>query len=553
MTGTTRCALGLGLAVAAMILAQAQAGTTGPRLQARLSAGGAADREVPVIITLADQVNLSGLSQRSRRARRVSLVRALKTKAARSQRGLEAFLRSRGARRLKQLWIINGLAATVPASLVGELAQQPGVRVVTLDYTISLPGGTTSASAPSEWNLDTIGAPQLWALGHTGGGVVIASLDTGVDVGHPDLSGRWRGGTNSWFDPHGEHPTTPADTAGHGTQGMGIMVGGDAGGTAIGVAPDARWIAVKIFDDAGNAPVSSIHQGFQWLLDPDGDPATDDAPDVVNSSWGFRQNVDECLLDFQTDIQALKSADIAVVFSAGNEGPNPGTSISPANNPEGFAVGAVDSALNIAGFSSRGPSTCDGDVFPELSAPGVAIRTADLSFGGFAFYTTVSGTSFAAPHVSGAMALLRAALPGLSVADIEFALLQSAQDLSVPGPDNDFGHGLLDVVQAYALARCPAGGDDTDGDLILDACDNCILVDNHDQRDSNGDGYGNACDTDLNDDGITNGLDVGILKTQFLSAGPDADFNGDGVVNGLDVGILKTFFLQPPGPSGLVP
>jgi FtsP/CotA-like multicopper oxidase with cupredoxin domain len=96
---------------------------------------------------------------------------------------------------------------------------------------------------------------------------------------------------------------------------------------------------------------------------------------------------------------------------------------------------------------------------------------------------------------------------------------------------------------------------DTDTDGVVDNLDNCILVANVDQRDTNGDGFGNICDTDLNNDGVTNGLDVGELKLVFLNTGPglDADFNGDEVVNGLDVGILKTFFLQPPGPSGLVP
>ena len=75
--------------------------------------------------------------------------------------------------------------------------------------------------------------------------------------------------------------------SGHGTRTMGVMVGRDAGGSGVGVAPDAQWIAVKIFDDAGSATVAGIHAGFQWLLDPDGNPATADAPHVVNNSWTF--------------------------------------------------------------------------------------------------------------------------------------------------------------------------------------------------------------------------------------------------------------------------
>src|SRR3972149_324648 len=112
-------------------------------------------------------------------------------------------------------------------------------------------------------------------------------MHTGADVSHPDLVTRWRGGSNSWFDPYGQHPMTPTDLSGHGTWTMGVIVAGDAGGTSIGVAPQASWIAVKIFDDQDSSTATAIHQGFQWLLDPDGNPATPDAPDVVNNSWSF--------------------------------------------------------------------------------------------------------------------------------------------------------------------------------------------------------------------------------------------------------------------------
>jgi subtilisin family serine protease len=183
---------------------------------------------------------------------------------------------------------------------------------------------------------------------------------------------------------------------------MGIMVGGETGGTAIGLAPQASWIAVKIFNDQGGSNATAIHQGYQWLLDPDGDPATADAPHVINNSWTF--SYPSCDLEFELDIASLRAAGILPVFAAGNGGPNFETSYSPANNPSAFAVGATDNNNQLYGFSSRGPSNCGGSsgVFPELVAPGMGIRTADL----YGLYWDATGTSMAAPHVAGGLALL---------------------------------------------------------------------------------------------------------------------------------------------------
>ena len=167
------------------------------------------------------------------------------------------------------------------------------------------------AGVPAEANVELVQAPRLWQLGFAGQGVTVATMDSGADVNHPDLGPRWRGGSNSWFDPNGEHPDAPVDLDGHGSGVLGVLVGGDAGGTAIGVAPGARWVAVKVFNDAGVAPFSALHQGYGWLLDPDGNPATDDAPDVVNNSWGFEDNPGVCdtlAREFQPDLQALAAA-----------------------------------------------------------------------------------------------------------------------------------------------------------------------------------------------------------------------------------------------------
>jgi bacillopeptidase F len=363
------------------------------------------------------------------------------------------------------LWIINGLAVTAKAEVIKELSDLPGVESIRLDGSIEAPLVESALSSTPEWNLETIHAPQLWNLGYKGQGVVIAGMDTGVDVNHPDLSGKWRGGNNSWYDPNNEH-STPYDADGHGTRTMGVMVGGSSGGTSIGVAPDAKWIAVKIFNDAGNASFSAIHQGFQWILDPDNNAATNDAPDVVHNSWGLRNNINQCITEFQDDIRALKAAQISVVFSAGNEGPNASTSVSPANYPENFAVGAVDENLAIAGFSSRGPSTCDGAIYPEVVAPGVNIKTSDLTFGGVFpnSYAYVSGTSFSSPHVAGSIAVLTGAYPNKRVIDFELALKESAIDLGVTGPDNVYGYGLMNAIDAYNILQGSVQCTDTDRD-----------------------------------------------------------------------------------------
>ena len=434
--------------------AGAQAEPIGLELAAELAARGPRD-EISVIVSLADRVDPRqyGAADRSRRDTR--LVEALKKKAAATQVTHRVFLHNNGARQFRELWVINGFAVTARASVIRQLASRPGIERISLDSTLKAPVTTMGSAAPPEWNLNMVHAPELWALGHSGVGVVVANMDTGVDANHPDLSTRWRGGDNGWYDPHGEH-ATPYDPAGHGTQTMAIMVGGSAGGTAIGMAPDANWVAVKLYNDAGYTNYSSIHLAFQWLLDPDGDLNTVDAPDVVNASWGLAGTAGQCITEFSADIEALKAAGIAIAFAAGNDGPAPLTSLSPANNPAGFSAGAIDAAPAIASFSSRGPSACDGTVYPKLVAPGVNVNTADLSFGGMPLYVTVSGTSFAAPHVAGAMALLAGAFPSSSVAQIEAALTASAHDLGIVGEDNSYGYGLADVQAAYQLLGATA-------------------------------------------------------------------------------------------------
>ena len=451
---TTRIFL---LLIAVFMGANAKAGSIDPELESILQTA-KPDQGIPVILTLNDRVDLSAFKDTDRRLRTAKMIKALKSKANASQQALRTLLVNNKAQRIRQLWLTNGMAFIANSAVIRGIANRPDLESVRLDQTLNAPAVTTGVPVTPEWNLGAIHVPDIWTLGYTGTGIVVANMDTGVDADHPDLGNKWRGGLNSWYDPHGEH-ATPYDSFGHGTQTMGIMVGGNAGGTSIGVAPGARWIAAKLFNDAGQAQWSDIHLSFQWLLDPDGDPNTADMAQVVNASWGLLGSTNQCVMEFNDDIHILKAAYIAVVFSGGNDGSAALTSVSPANNPEGFAIGAVDSTLTLANFSSRGESACDGGIYPRVSAPGVNINTADLSIGGLPLYASVSGTSYAAPHISGTMALLLNAFPNASVAQLESALQQSAIDLGELGADNSYGYGLANALAAYnyLLDNAPSG------------------------------------------------------------------------------------------------
>ena len=408
------------------------------------------DKLVPIVVLLKDQANLSQFSASNHPTRQANIIQSLQAQAVAAQAPLRSLIQTRiqegQATNPIYFWIFNGFSLSATQSLVLELASMPEVASISLDVTIPAPLSPQPALAPVApgSNLVAIHAPEVWGLGDTGMNVVVASLDTGVDATHPDLAASWRGGRDSWFDPYGQH-AAPVDMNGHGTSTMGIILGSSASGTAIGVAPGAKWIAAKVFDDQGVASLSAIHLSFQWLLDPSGNPAAPDAPQVVNNSWD--DSSIGCDLSYQADLQALLAAGIVTVFAAGNSGPGPSTDLSPANYPEAFSVGAVDNTGLIASFSSRGPTSCGqtAALFPDVVAPGVSINTADLH----GLYTTVSGTSFAAPHITGVIALLLSASPNLSPSQVESAIENTATDLGNLGPDNTYGYGLVNALAAY--------------------------------------------------------------------------------------------------------
>jgi subtilisin family serine protease len=417
---------------------------------------------IAVIVRMADQANLKtsthDITEKNKALRSRKVIRALKATAISRQKNLIGFLEKEKASGNvldhTSFWIFNGFSLKATPEIIKELSSRNDVETITEDFPISPPVSFTSTPVQSDslytWNIERVRAPQVWNMGYSGSGVVVGIFDTGVDVTHPDLAEKYRGGDNSWFDPHGEH-AVPVDAAGsfsgHGTHVAGIIMGGDSSGKYIGVAPEAKWSTARIWNDAGEeASSKEVHEIFQWFMDPDRDPETDDAPDVVNCSWGFKllDTFPWCLPDFQDDIEAWRMAGIIPVFSAGNSGPRFFTGESPGNYPETIAVAATDYLDNIAFFSSRGPGNCNLSIFPDISAPGVAIYSSTLD----EKHRTLSGTSAAVPHVVGTIALMLDANPNLSIETIESILRATAKPLGYFYPNFTYGWGQVDALAA---------------------------------------------------------------------------------------------------------
>lgn len=399
---------------------------------------------------------------------------------------------------IQSYWIINMLEVEADASAIAWLKQQPELAEIERSdaYPIGFEAPEESTSAPEiangrEPGLSVIGAPTLWQMGYTGRSRKAMLVDTGVWPQHPAIQGRFLGNRQglqgSWL---GYDETSPRDKSGnHGTHVIGTVLGLDtATNDTIGVAFGAYFIATDpiVTDISQVKPWTELISAFQWAINPDGDTSTtNDIPDVINNSWGRANTGQDSLCGHPMVVQAfaaVEAAGIANVFSAGNNGPGVSTGGVPAqlvlDTLNLFAVGALDgnnANLPIAGFSSRGPTTCPtpGGSFaikPEVSAPGVNVRSADGRTG----YGTKSGTSMAAPHVSGAVLLLKEAFPQLSGRQLLNALYQTAVDLGDPGEDNVFGRGVINLPAAYnflAASHTPAAPASRAYDLAIAGVD----------------------------------------------------------------------------------
>ena len=453
----------------------------------------AGDREAEFLVVLGEQADLSPAARLRGRAAKGRFVRdALYAKAQATQGPLLAWLAERGVPH-RSFYIVNAVLVTGPLAVAEALAARADVARVDGNPRLrelrpvepseaELQAAARTALEPQaiEPGVTAIRAPEVWAMGVTGQGIVVGGADTGVKWDHPALIEHYRGwnGTSAahdynWHDSvhevTGDCPPdspVPCDDHGHGTHTLGTAVGADAGGTnQIGVAPGARWIGCRNMGEGVGTPARYL-ECMEWFLAPypvggtpaEGDPAM--APDLTTNSWTCPASEGCVPATLQAGVEAQRAAGILFVASAGNSGPNCSTiGEPPAIYDAAYTIGAYSAGTgDIASFSSRGPVTVDGSgrAKPDITAPGVSVRSAYLDD----LYVSMSGTSMASPHVAGAIALLWSAHPALrgNVAETEDVLNESAVDVastlcaSSGVPNNVFGWGRLDVRAAVDLA-----------------------------------------------------------------------------------------------------
>jgi serine protease AprX len=370
---------------------------------------------------------------------------------------LQAVQRSAGQVRtvLPQL---GAVAATLSTDQIDALASQPGVVRLAYDPPMRPVYGPDS-SDPASVFTRTIGATSVWGSGARGSGVAIAVLDSGVQA-QPDLGTPSRIVASVRFN---QGASSASDQYGHGTWVAGIAAGAGtaSGGAYMGVAPAASVVNLKVSDDTGLAHASDVLQALSWVVDHHAAYNIR----VVNLSFvsslaeGYATN----LLD--AAVEMVWHSGVTVVVASGNRGANT-AQFAPANDPYVITVGATDEQGTpwtqddtLAWFSSWG-ITQDGFAKPDLVAPGRHI-VGPLSTSGAVLasefpakvvdrrYIQLSGTSAAAPVVSGAVALLAQTRPGLTPDQVKWLLMHTARPIGRGSAST--GAGEVNVAAAAAF------------------------------------------------------------------------------------------------------
>lgn len=422
-----------------------------------------ASKEVEFIVTLKAEADLTKVKPED-------VVDTLRDTSEKSQESLISFVERKvkdgDISEYNSFFIINSIYIKGRAELIEKIARRSDVESIRLNHTIisdkeeivKRKSSLSEATSYVPWNLESIQADRVTK---TGKNIVVGIIDSGVNANHPELQNALLpGGFKDFVEPTN---TEPKDETGHGTHVAGTILG-----RTIGIAKDAKLVVARVFNKEGEASDEGLLAAGQWILEK--------KPQVVNNSWGG--NRDDSFYD--DIVKKWKAAGIVPIFSSGNTGEynagGEGSIGSPGSLEDSFSVGALTKDDRLAKFSLRGPSKHTNKFKPEISAPGVNILSADYKGG----YVLKTGTSMAAPHVTGAVALILEANKNLSVDKVEDILKSTATPLTddhyINSPNMGYGYGKLNVFKAVEAAL----GKDVDkfatftGQTLIPGTDNVL-------------------------------------------------------------------------------
>ncbi len=414
------------------------------------------NEKIPVIVVMKQGYDLSKFKEDDYDGKRKYMMKT----AEESQKPVIDWLKSIGeTENLKQFFVINGFALKISKKALLELLDREDVAYAIEDeyrrWIPEEPRNYTKASYPTgssevPWDRQIMQADKVWKeLGYGGEGIVVGIMDTGVDVDHPALKDNWRG-IAGWYDAVNGR-ATPYDDNMHGTACASIL----AGKYNLGIAPKAKWIAVKILNNQGRGSTSQILSGFNWIASlPDSLK-----PRIVSNSWGLSSWNDAT---FFTACSTWKALGIFPVFAIGNDGSDPTKQSVPGTYPTVLAVGATDPNDQILSYSSRGgaPNLARWNNTynwyapdwnrhkPDVCAPADPVLAA---YPGGDYINDFNGTSSATPHAAGEAALILSKNPYLTLSQLYLTIRNNTkliQPQRYDYPNDTTGWGRIDAYRA---------------------------------------------------------------------------------------------------------
>ena len=447
------------------------------------------DERIEVVVIMKAQYDRSQLTRRAdffptKAERRDFVVNELKAFSKASQHDLRCVLAEMEQHGMvssvRSLWSANTLYFEATKSALLNISERTDIEIISLNTQHQwIPEGETpkpaSATRETTPNITQVKADQVWELGYTGAGVVVAVVDSGVNYDHLDLADHlWDGGEE--FPHHGydyvNNDNDPMDDIGHGTHCSGTVLGDGTAGSLTGIAPEATLMCVKSIKADGFGGAVNIAGGMEWSVEH--------GCDLISMSLGM---VNAGIADkeiLRRTCESILDAGIIALVCAGNEGafqfyaPIPNNVRVPASCPPPYldpdqmanpgplscvmAIGAVNYNDAAAGFTSQGPVTWQDTEFgdyaynpgiglirPDVCAPGVSIKS--LDYENTSGYTSMDGTSQATPCVAGIVALMLEKNPELTPAQICQILEETSVKLT-PTKSNVTGVGRVDALAA---------------------------------------------------------------------------------------------------------